>query len=98
MPDETIADFHRSGCSACCSPNVFGGPRSRSFAVFVTITRELARGCASSAWVYCVIEELFWVLPAFRSTRKPEIWGEDPAALACAALLPTGTGVKDGDG
>ena len=97
VPDETIADFHRSGLFRVLQPKRFGG-HELDFAVFATITRELARGCASSAWVYCVIEELFWVLACFPEEAQTEIWGEDPAALACAALLPTGTGVKDGDG
>jgi alkylation response protein AidB-like acyl-CoA dehydrogenase len=98
VPNETIADFHRSGLFRVLQPKRFGG-HELDFAVFATITRELARGCASSTWVYCVIsEELFWVLACFPEEAQTEIWGEDPAALACAALLPTGTGVKDGDG
>jgi alkylation response protein AidB-like acyl-CoA dehydrogenase len=97
VPNETIADFHRFGLFRVLQPKRFGG-RELDFSVFATITRELARGCASSAWVYCVVEELFWVLATFPEEAQTEIWGEDPAALACAALLPSGTGVKDGDG
>jgi alkylation response protein AidB-like acyl-CoA dehydrogenase len=97
VPDATIADFHRSGLFRILQPKCFGG-LELDFSVFARITRELARGCASSAWVYCVVEELFWVLATFPEEAQTEIWGEDPAALACAALLPTGTGFKDGDG
>jgi 3-hydroxy-9,10-secoandrosta-1,3,5(10)-triene-9,17-dione monooxygenase len=97
VPDATIADFHRSGLFRVLQPKRFGGSEL-DFSVFARITRELARGCASSAWVYCVVEELFWVLATFPEAAQTEIWGEDPAALACAALMPSGTGVKDGDG
>jgi 3-hydroxy-9,10-secoandrosta-1,3,5(10)-triene-9,17-dione monooxygenase len=97
VPDETIADFHRSGLFRVLQPKRFGG-FELDFSVFAGITRELARGCGSSAWVYCVVEELFWVLATFPEEAQTEIWGEDPAVLACAALMPTGTGVRDGDG
>src|SRR5262245_47889734 len=97
VPDATIADFHRSGLFRVLQPKRFGG-LELDFSVFALITRELARGCASSAWVYCVVEELFWVLATFPEEAQAEIWGEDPATLACAALMPAGNGVKDGDG
>ena len=97
VPDETIADFHRFGLFRVIQPKRFGG-RELDFSVFARITRELARGCGSSAWVYCVVEELFWVLATFPEEAQTEIWNEDPAALACAALMPSGTGTKDGDG
>jgi 3-hydroxy-9,10-secoandrosta-1,3,5(10)-triene-9,17-dione monooxygenase len=97
VPDETIADFHRSGLFRVIQPARFGG-HELDFSVFAHITRELARGCASSAWVYSVIEELFWVLACFPEEAQAEIWGEDPSALACAALLPAGHGVREGDG
>lgn len=97
VPDATIADFHRSGLFRVLQPARFGG-LELDFSVFALITRELARGCASSAWVYCVVEELFWVLATFPEEAQTEIWSEDNAALACAALMPSGHGVKDGDG
>lgn len=97
VPDETIADFHRSGLFRVIQPARFGG-LELDFSVFAGITRELARGCASSAWVYAVIEELFWVLACFPEEAQTEIWGEDASALACAALMPAGNGIKEGDG
>ncbi len=97
VPDETIADFHRAGLFRVVQPARFGG-LELDFGTFASITRELARGCASSAWVYAVIEELFWVLATFPEEAQQEIWGEDPNALACASVVPTGSAVKDGDG
>jgi hypothetical protein len=41
------------------------------------------------------VEELAWVSPLFR--RQAEIWGENLLA-GCAAVVPSSTGVKDGDG
>jgi 3-hydroxy-9,10-secoandrosta-1,3,5(10)-triene-9,17-dione monooxygenase len=97
VPDETIADFHRAGLFRVMQPRRFGG-LELDFSVFAGITRELARGCASSAWVYAVVEELAWVLATFPEEAQNEIWGENPNALACAAVVPSSAGVKDGDG
>ena len=97
IPNETIADFHNAGLFRVLQPARFGG-LELDFDVFATITKELARGCASSAWVYAVVEELFWVLATFPEQAQQEIWGENPSALACAAVVPSGTAVKDGDG
>ena len=97
VPDQTIADFHRAGLFRVMQPTRFGG-LELDFSVFAAITRELARGCASSAWVYAVVEELAWVLATFPEEAQSEIWGENPNALACAAVVPSSSGVKDGDG
>jgi 3-hydroxy-9,10-secoandrosta-1,3,5(10)-triene-9,17-dione monooxygenase len=97
VPDETISDFHRTGLFRILQPARFGGAEL-GFDSFALVTRELARGCASSAWVYCVIEELFWVLATFPEKAQIEIWGDNPATLACAALAPSGSGTIDGDG
>jgi len=97
VADETIADFHRAGLFRVIQPERYGG-LELDFGAFATITRELARGCASSAWVYAVIEELFWVLACFPEEAQNEIWGEDPTALACASIVPTGSSARDGDG
>ncbi len=97
VPDETIADFHRNGLFRILQPARFGGAELH-YDTFAAVTRELARGCASSAWVYCVVEELFWVLATFPEQAQTEIWSENPAALACAALAPSGNGAIEGDG
>ncbi|MBM3526630.1 MAG: hypothetical protein FJX62_00930 [Alphaproteobacteria bacterium] len=97
VPDETIADFHRAGLFRVLQPKRFGG-LELDFKVFASITRELARGCGSSAWVYAVVEELFWTLATFPEEAQKEVWNEDDTALACAALMPSGSGVRDGDG
>jgi resorcinol 4-hydroxylase (FADH2) len=97
VPDETIADFRRAGLFRVLQPARFGG-LELDFSVFATITKELARGCASSAWVYAVIEELFWVIATFPEEAQLEIWRDDPQVLACASLVPTGAAEPDGDG
>ena len=97
VPDETIADFRNAGLFRVMQPERFGG-LELDFGVFATVVKELARGCGSSAWVYAVIEELFWVLATFPEEAQQEIWGNNPSALACASVVPSGNVVRDGDG
>ena len=97
VPDETIADFRAAGLFRILQPSRFGGSEL-DFTLFSAITRELARGCASSAWVYAVIEEMSWVIAMFPEAAQVEIWGGEPQALACAALMPAGLAQRDGEG
>jgi 3-hydroxy-9,10-secoandrosta-1,3,5(10)-triene-9,17-dione monooxygenase len=81
VPDETIADFRAAGLFRVLQPARFGGSEL-DFTVFSMITRELARGCASSAWVYAVIEEMSWVIAMFPEAAQVDIWGSDPTPEA----------------
>ena len=89
VPDETIADFHRAGFFRVLQPKRFGGSQL-DFSVFARLVRELAHGCASSAWVYAVIAELGWVMAMFPEEAQQEVWANDLLALGCAAVDPAG--------
>lgn len=51
IPDETIADLHATGLLYVVSPQSEGG-HGYGMRELGTITRILAKGCASTAWVY----------------------------------------------
>jgi alkylation response protein AidB-like acyl-CoA dehydrogenase len=51
IPDETIADLHAAGLFDLVAPPSVGG-YGYGMREFGTITRILAQGCASTAWVY----------------------------------------------
>ena len=93
VPDETIADFQRAGFFRVLQPRKFGGLQL-DFGVFSQLVRELAHGCGSSAWVYAVIGELGWVMALFNEQAQREVWGENPSALGCAAVDPSGRAKK----
>lgn len=93
VPDETIADFERADFFRVLQPKRYGGLQME-FPVFARIVRELAHGCASSAWVYAVVAELGWVMALFPREGQDEIWGNDPAARGCAAVDPSGKAEK----
>jgi alkylation response protein AidB-like acyl-CoA dehydrogenase len=89
VPAETIAEFQRAGFFRVLQPKKFGGLQME-FSVFANLVRELAHGCASSAWIYAVVGELGWVMAMFPELGQSEVWGKDPSALGCAAVDPSG--------
>lgn len=93
VPGETIAAFKRSGLLRLLQPAALGG-LERDYVDFIEIIRTLTQGCASSAWVYGVLTEHSWILASYPAEAQREVWGEDPAAMACASLVPTGTGER----
>jgi GTP cyclohydrolase II len=54
VPDETITDLREAGLFFVVSPKSEGG-YGYGIEEFAAITRILARGCASTAWVYCFL-------------------------------------------
>src|SRR5262245_20806751 len=69
---ETIADFKRAGFYRVLQPKRYGGLQM-DFSVFAQLVRELAHGCASSAWVYAVTAELGWVIALFPEAGQEEV-------------------------
>ncbi len=90
VPDETIADFHRTGILRAVQPRRFGGYQA-SFGVCSRIIEILAEGCAASAWIYAVLGEHQWILACMPERAQEDLWGDDPLALAASSLAPRET-------
>jgi 3-hydroxy-9,10-secoandrosta-1,3,5(10)-triene-9,17-dione monooxygenase len=93
VPEETIADFRRADLFRVLQPRRYGGLQM-DFSAFARLVRELAHGCASSAWVYAVVAELGWVMALFPREGQDEVWAGNPDALGCAAVDPAGKAAK----
>src|ERR1700760_1096548 len=77
LPDATMADLADSGLLAVVSPRSEGGP-GFGLRELGTITRILAQGCASTAWVYS-----FFVVHNISITQElPDLLAGRPFALA----------------
>ena len=63
------------------------------FSVFSAITRLLATGCGSTAWVYAILTETAWMAALFPQKAQEEVW-EDRSALFCASVVPYGKARK----
>ena len=87
VPEETIADYHRTGILRVLQPRRFGGLQLR-FCLFSRIVETLTEGCASSAWVYAVLGEHQWIIASYPLQAQIDVWGDDPLALASSSLAP----------
>ena len=87
IPAATMEDFRRSGLMRLLQPRRFGGLQS-SVALFSRVAEELAKGCASSAWVYSVFGEHAWIIACMPEQGQIDVWGKDPHAVASSSLAP----------
>ncbi len=90
LPQETIDDFHRLGFFKVVQPKRYGGYEMDPSIIF-DLQLELGRGCASSAWVYGVLNVHTWQLALFASEAQDEVWKDDPTTLISSSYMPVGT-------
>ena len=89
LPDETIQDFHRLGFFKVVQPKRYGGYEMDPSIIF-DLQLELGRGCASSAWVYGVLNVHSWQLGLFDGAAQDEVWASDPTTLISSSYMPVG--------
>lgn len=96
VPAETIDDFEHAGFFKVLQPARYGGyelpPK-----VYLDISRTLAEGCMSSAWVYAVVAVHNWQLALFDDAAAQEVWGKNPNVRISSSYMPVGK-VKVVDG
>ena len=92
VPAESIADLRAAGLLDVLLPRALGGSEV-DFSVFSAITRLLATGCGSTAWVYAILTETAWMAALFPQKAQEEAW-EDRSALFCASVVPYGKARK----
>jgi len=92
VPAESIAELRTAGLLDVLLPRALGGSEV-DFSVFSAITRLLATGCGSTAWVYAILTETAWMAALFPQKAQEEAW-EDRSALFCASVVPYGKARK----
>jgi len=89
VPDATIADFHAAGFFRMLQPKRWGGlevhPRT-----FFEVQTEIAKGCASSAWVLGVVAVHAWQLGLFAEQAQKDVWESSARTLISSSYAPTG--------
>ncbi len=90
VPDETVADFRRTGITRALQPPRYGGVAT-DFGVAARICDYLARACPASSWVYANFILLQWHVGLFPAEAQDEVWGTDSDALVAAGYMPVGT-------
>ena len=97
IPGETVQDLREAELFRATQPREFGGFAMRPIHR-LQIARILARGCASTAWVYAVLSGHAALMALFPRQARLDVWGEDDTALVASAFAPTGraTAVESG--
>ncbi len=86
LPDRTFEDLHASGLWRIVQPGRWGGSEL-NYRAQVEVPMELARGCASTAWVHTNLALHHYMLGMWPAAAQDEVWGGDPDTLIASALI-----------
>ena len=91
LPAATLAEATESGLFDLLVPARYGG-REAPFSAILDPVRQMAHGCASSAWTLGFYALHNWMLALFSEAAQSEGFATRPF-LAPAPLAPTGRGI-----
>ena len=98
IPEETIRELHKNGLWRINQPARVGGGEY-DFRLLTEVAQELARGCASTGWVYINLAVHHWMLAMWPPEGQDTVWNENPDALiASSVIYPAGRAVKTDGG
>jgi alkylation response protein AidB-like acyl-CoA dehydrogenase len=86
LPDN-IRDMHTAGFFKLQMPVRWGG-FDAPHTVCARVVQELAKGCASTAWVFGVLGIHQMMMTLFSEQAQQEVWGEDATTLIASSLGP----------
>lgn len=93
VPEETIRELHDSGLWRINQPARVGGGEYDYF-LLVEVAHELARGCASTGWVYVNLAVHHWMLAMWPPQGQDTVWQDNPDALISSSVIyPCGKAV-----
>jgi resorcinol 4-hydroxylase (FADH2) len=87
VPAENILALRGIGYFDIVKPRTFGG-YEYDFDVLVDLNIELAKVCASTAWVGGLLSAHQWLIASFPERAQHDVWDENPDALACGSYAP----------
>ncbi len=85
LTDEVVAALEEAGLFRMLQPRRFGGFEADFRTVFA-VTSELAKGCASTAWLVALMGNLSWIIGLGPDRLQQDIWGENPAARGAGSF------------
>ena len=87
VPEENISALRAIGYFDIVKPALFGG-YEHDFDVLVELNIELAKSCASTAWVAGLLAAHQWLIAGFPEQAQRDVWDENPDAVACGSYAP----------
>jgi alkylation response protein AidB-like acyl-CoA dehydrogenase len=96
VPAENIVALRDIGYFDIVKPRTFGG-YEYDFDVLVDLNIDLAKACASTAWVGGLLAAHQWLIASFPEQAQHDVWDSNGDALACGSYAPAAKAiVSDG--
>jgi alkylation response protein AidB-like acyl-CoA dehydrogenase len=97
VPSENVEALRAAGLYKVVQPREFGG-YEYDFDVLVDLVIEVARACASTAWVCGLFAAHQWLLAGLPLKAQRDVWAGDADALLCGSYAPSCHAAADTDG
>jgi resorcinol 4-hydroxylase (FADH2) len=97
VPAENILALRQLGYFDIVKPRAFGG-YAYDFDVLVDLNIELAKACASTAWVGGLLAAHQWLIASFPEQAQHDVWDSNRDALACGSYAPATKAVASDGG
>ena len=85
---DTVKDFWDTRLWSILKPKRYGG-LELDYGTVIDIPDHIARGCASTAWIYGNLISHDWMLPMWRAEAQDAVWKDNPRALIASSLVAT---------
>ncbi|XUW93770.1 acyl-CoA dehydrogenase family protein (plasmid) [Burkholderia sp. M6-3] len=87
VPMESIEELRAAGYFNVVKPRAFGG-YEYDFSSLVDLNIDLAKWCASTAWVAGLLAAHQWLVAGFPEQAQHDVWDPNPDALVCGSYAP----------
>ena len=87
VPMDIIDTLRDAGYFDLVKPTAYGGMES-DFSTLVDLNTDLAKSCASTAWVAGLLAAHQWLVGSFPAQAQHDVWGANPDALVCGSYAP----------
>ena len=95
VADENIAAIRAAGLFKIMVPRRFGGLET-DIRTKLEVSRELAKGCGSTAWVTTLLNVCSWFAGLGSAALQEDIWGRQSGSPARRRVLAAGRDRSDG--
>lgn len=95
--EENITAIDEAGLFSIMRPKRYGGLET-DFRTMLEVSRELARGCGSTAWVTSLMNVCSWFTGLWPEQAQDDVWGGKPGNRIAGVLAPSATATEVGGG
>ena len=93
VPADNISALAEAGLFSLMQPARYGGLQT-DFRTLLEVSREVGRGCGSTAWVTSLLNATAWFVGLFPARAQDDVWADSPDARVAGVVTPSGTAVS----